>query len=114
MLATVGLYSLIRYAVSQRTREMGVRMALGARPRDIERLVVGEGMWLALLGLGLGLGLSFAITRFLASLLLGVSATDPLIYVAVTALLAAVAALSSYLPARTAAGVDPSVALRTE
>src|SRR5215213_850408 len=70
VLATVGLYSLIRYAVSQRTREMGVRMALGARPRDIERLVVGEGMVLALIGLGLGLAMAFGITRFLASLLL--------------------------------------------
>jgi len=113
-LATIGLYSLIRYAVSQRTREMGVRMALGARPRDIERLVIGEGLVLALLGLGLGLALAFGITRFLASLLLGVSATDPAIFVVITALLAAVSVLSSYLPARAAAGVDPSVALRAE
>jgi predicted permease len=114
VLATVGLYSLIRYAVSQRTREMGVRMALGARPRDIERLVVGEGLVLALIGLGLGLALAFGITRFLASLLLGVSATDPAIFLAITAALAGISALSSYLPARAAAGVDPSVALRAE
>ena len=114
VLATVGLYSLIRYAVSQRTREMGVRMALGARPRDIERLVVGEGMVLALIGLGLGLALAFGITRFLASLLLGVSATDPAIFVVITVLLAGVSVLSSYLPARAAAGVSPSVALRSE
>jgi len=114
VLATIGLYSLIRYAVSQRTREMGVRMALGARPRDIERLVVGEGLVLAAIGLGLGLALAFGITRFLASLLLGVSATDPAIFAAITALLAAVSVLSSYLPARAAAGVDPIVALRAE
>jgi predicted permease len=114
VLATVGLYSLIRSVVSQRTREMGVRMALGARPRDIERLVVGEGMVLALIGLGLGLALAIGITRFLASLLLGVSATDPVIFVVITALLAGVSALSSYLPARAAAGVDPIVALRAE
>jgi predicted permease len=114
VLATVGLYSLIRYAVSQRTREMGVRMALGARPGDIARLVVGEGMVLALIGLGLGLALALGLTKFMASLLLGVSATDPAIFVLIAALLAGVSALSSYLPARAAAEVDPSVALRSE
>lgn len=114
LLATVGLYSLIRYAVSQRTREMGVRMALGARPADISRLIVGEGMVLALVGLGLGIAAAFGITRLLASLLLGVSATDPVIFVAIAALLAVVSALSSYLPARAAAGIDPIVALRAE
>jgi predicted permease len=114
VLATVGLYSLIRYTVSQRTREMGVRIALGARRRDIERLVVGEGLVLALIGLGLGLALAFGITRFLSSLLLGVSANDPAIYALITLILAGVSALSSYLPARAAAGVDPIVALRAE
>ena len=114
LLATVGLYSLIRYAVSQRTREMGVRMALGARPVDISRLIVGEGMVLALVGLGLGIAAAFGITRLLASLLLGVSATDPVIFVAIAALLAVVSALSSYLPARAAAKVDPITALRAE
>jgi macrolide transport system ATP-binding/permease protein len=114
VLATVGLYSLIRYAVSQRTREMGVRMALGASRHDIERLVVGEGMVLALIGLGLGLALAFGITRFLGKLLLGVSATDPAIFVAITVLLAGVSVLSSYLPARAAAAVSPMMALRAE
>jgi predicted permease len=113
-LATVGLYSLIRYAVSQRTREMGVRMALGARPGDIARLIVGEGMLLAVIGLGLGLALAFGVTRFLSTLLLGVNARDPVIFVFITALLAGVSVLSSYLPARAAAEVDPIIALRKE
>lgn len=114
VLATVGLYSLIRYAVSQRTREMGVRMALGARPRDISRLIVGEGMALAMVGLGVGLVASLGITRFLASLLLGVSATDPVIFLVIALILAGVSALSSYLPARAASGIDPIIALRSE
>jgi predicted permease len=113
-LATVGLYSLIRFAVSQRTREMGVRMALGARPGDIARLIVGEGMLLAVIGLGLGLALAFVVTRFLSTLLLGVNARDPVIFAFITALLAGVSVLSSYLPARAAAEVDPIIALRKE
>jgi predicted permease len=114
VLATVGLSSLLRYAVKQRTREIGVRVALGAQPQDITRLVVGQGIVLALIGLGLGLVLAFGVTRFLASLLLGVSATDPVVFVAVVAILAAVAALASWLPARIAARVDPIVALKRE
>jgi macrolide transport system ATP-binding/permease protein len=114
LLATIGLYSLIRYAVSQRTREMGVRLALGAQRADISRLIVGEGMILALAGLGLGIVAAFGVTRLLASLLLGVSATDPIIFVAIAVLLATVSALSSYLPARAAAKVDPITALRAE
>jgi predicted permease len=114
VLATVGLYSVIRYAVSQRTREMGIRLALGAQARDITRLVVREGMLLALAGLGLGLLAAAGITRFLESLLLGVSATDPAVFVGVTALLAAVCAAACWLPARQAAAVDPMVALRAD
>jgi predicted permease len=114
VLATVGLYSVIRYAVSQRTREMGVRAALGAQARDITGLVVREGMILAAAGLGLGLLASLGITRFLESLLLGVSATDPLVFAAVAALLAAVCAAACWLPARQAASVDPMVALRAD
>jgi macrolide transport system ATP-binding/permease protein len=114
LLATVGLYSLIRYAVSQRTREMGVRLALGAQRADISRLIVGEGMVLALVGLGIGIAAAFGIAPLLRSLLLGVSATDPVIFVAIAALLATVTAISSYLPARAAARIDPIVALRAE
>ena len=113
-LATLGLYSVIRYAVSQRTRELGVRLALGARPRNIEKMVVGEGMMLAAFGVVAGLALAFGVTRFLASQLLGVSATDPLVFAGIALLLAAVAGLSSYLPARAAGMVDPAVVLRTE
>ena len=113
-LATLGLYSVIRYAVSQRTRELGVRLALGARPGNIEKMVVGEGMILAAFGVVAGLGLAFGVTRFLASQLLGVSATDPLVFSGIALLLAMVAGLSSYLPARAAGMVDPAVVLRTE
>jgi predicted permease len=114
LLATIGLYSLIRYAVSQRTREMGVRLALGAQRADISRLIVGEGMVLALAGLGIGIAAAFGIAPLLRSLLLGVSATDPVIFVAIAVLLATVTAVSSYLPARAAARIDPIVALRAE
>lgn len=114
LLATIGLYSLIRYAVSQRTREMGVRLALGAQRADISRLIVGEGMVLALVGLAIGIVAAFGVAPLLRSLLLGVSATDPVIFVAIAALLATVTAVSSYLPARAAAKVDPIAALRAE
>jgi putative ABC transport system permease protein len=113
VLATVGLYSVIRYAVSQRTRELGVRMALGAQPRDVETMVLREGMLLALAGLAAGLAAAFAVTRFLESQLLGVSATDPLVFAGVALLLAGVCALASWLPARRAAAVDPMTALRS-
>ena len=114
LLATIGLYSVIRYTVSQRTREIGVRMALGARPGQVARLVLDQGMILAAVGLAIGLAAAFGVTRFLASQLLGVSATDPLVFVAVALLLAGVSALASYLPARVAAAVDPITALRRE
>jgi predicted permease len=114
LLSTVGLYSVIRYAVSQRTRELGVRMALGAQPGEVARLVLGQGMILALLGAALGLAAAFAASRLLASQLYGVSATDPTVFAGVVVLLAAVSALASWLPARRAAGVDPMVALRSE
>src|SRR6185369_13490203 len=113
LLATLGLYSVIRFTVSQRTRELGVRAALGARPGQIARLVVDQGMRLAALGLIVGVGAAFGLTRFLASQLLGVSATDPLVFTAV-AVLVAVSALASWLPAQAAAAVDPIVALRAE
>ena len=114
LLAAIGLYGTLSYGVEQRTREIGVRIALGASRRDILRLVVGRGVVLALLGVGAGVPASLALTRLLAGTLPGISATDPLTYVLVITLLAATALLASYLPARRAIRVDPLVALRAE
>ncbi|MFL6255621.1 MAG: ADOP family duplicated permease [Pyrinomonadaceae bacterium] len=114
VLATMGLYSVMTYSVSQRTREIGIRMALGAALRDVVRLVVGQGMRMALIGIALGLMGAFLLTRALASLLLGIGATDPVTFVGVPLLLVAVALLACYVPARRAARVNPLVALRHE
>ncbi|MEJ7810530.1 MAG: ABC transporter permease [Gemmatimonadaceae bacterium] len=114
LLAAIGMYGVMAYGVAQRTREIGLRMALGARERDVLSLVVGDGLRLAGIGIALGLVLSFGATRALSSVLLGISATDGVTFAAGAALLATVAAVASYLPARRAAGVDPIVALRSE
>ena len=114
LLAVVGVYGLVAYSVVQRTREIGVRLALGARPAQIVRAVVREGAGLALLGIALGFGAAWALSHYLESILYGVTTTDATTYAVVAALLAACAVLASLIPARRAARLDPTLALRAE
>jgi putative ABC transport system permease protein len=113
-LACLGIYGVLSFTVVQRTREIGVRIALGAQRRDVLALVVGQGLRLALLGLALGLVAALAVTRFIESLLYGVTATDPVTFVGVSLLLLVVAVLASWLPARRATKLDPMTVLRHE
>jgi putative ABC transport system permease protein len=113
-LATIGIYGVMAYLVTQGTRELGIRLALGATPADISRLVVRQGMALAIAGVALGLAGAFALTRLIRSLLFGVQPSDPVTYVAIAALLAVIALVASYIPARRAAHIDPMVSLRWE
>ncbi len=113
-LAAIGLYGVMAYSVAQRTRELGIRIALGAQVKDIHKLVIGQGVKLALVGIGIGFAISFGVMRLMKNLLFGVSATDPLTFVAIGCVLLVVALLACYLPARRATKVDPLIALRTE
>ena len=114
VLAMVGLYGLISYSVSQRTRELGIRIALGAQQKDVMRLVLGRGAQLTVIGIVLGLAAALGLTQLMRSLLFGVSAMDPFTFVSVAVVLALVAIAACYIPARRAMSTDPSVTLRYE
>jgi predicted permease len=114
VLAAVGIYGVIAYGVSQRTHEIGLRMALGAQASDVMKVVVGRGMALAMIGIVVGLGASYALTRLMKTLLFGVSATDPLTFTLIALSLGLIALLACWIPARRAAKVDPMIALRCE
>ena len=114
VLAMTGIYAMISHWASQRAHEIGVRMALGARPLDVLKLVMGQGMFLTLMGVTVGLFGAFGVTRLLSSLLYGVTPADPLTFILVSVLLTAIALVACYIPARRAMRVDPMVALRWE
>jgi putative ABC transport system permease protein len=114
LLATTGLYSVMTYAVSQRTREIGIRMALGAQTGEVLRMVIWRGIMLALGGMAIGLAAALALTRAMKNLLFNVSATDPVTFALITLLLVSVALIASYIPARRATKVDPLQSIRHE
>jgi ABC-type antimicrobial peptide transport system permease subunit len=114
LLAAIGIYGLMAYSVEQRTQEIGIRLALGAQVQQVRKMVVTQGMALALVGIGVGLAGAFALAQLITAFLFGVTAKDPLVFAAVPALLTGVALLAVWIPARRASRVDPLVALRYE
>ena len=114
LLACIGLYGVLSYTVARRTQEIGVRMALGARPGDLTRMVIGDGSRVVLAGVAMGIAAAIGVGRLVTTLLTGVSPSDPIMLVAVGVALVGVALAASYLPARRAARVNPIVALRME
>jgi putative ABC transport system permease protein len=114
VMAAVGVYGVLSYTVSQRQREMGIRLALGAEPRRLRWLMLGEGLRQASIGIGIGLAGAFALTRLMHTLLYGVTATDPVTFASVVVLLGLVAGLACYVPARRATKVDPVAIMRAE
>jgi predicted permease len=114
LIAAIGIYGVMAYSVAQRTQEIGIRMALGAARQDVLRLVVGQAMRLTVIGVGIGLAGAYAVTRLMASVLFGVSATDPPTFIGVTVILALSSVIAAWLPAERATRVDPMIALRSQ
>jgi putative ABC transport system permease protein len=114
VLTAVGLYGVISYTVAQRTHEIGIRMALGAKPKDMLRLIIGQGMKLGVIGVAIGFAIAMGLTHFLSSMLFGITATDPVSFGAVILMLLVVVVMACYVPARRAMRVDPMIALRHE
>jgi ABC-type antimicrobial peptide transport system permease subunit len=114
LLAAIGIYGLMTYSVQQRTQEIGIRMALGASPEKVRKMVVLQGMQLTAIGVVIGVAAALALTRFMAGLIYGVETWDPVVFVSIAVLLGAVSWLATYIPARRASRVDPMISLRYE